>query len=66
MITGSHVIVYSRDAAADANAFFADVLGDPHVDAGGVAKMADLRRCRPQSWPSTRPMVRPGMELYFM
>jgi hypothetical protein len=34
MITGSHVIVYSRDADAD-RAFFADVLDYPHVDAGG-------------------------------
>ena len=34
MIMGSHVIVYSRDAEAD-RAFFADVLGQPHVDAGG-------------------------------
>ncbi len=34
MITGSHVIVYSRDADAD-RAFLRDVLGYPHVDAGG-------------------------------
>ena len=34
MIMGTHVIVYSRDAEAD-RAFFADVLGQPHVDAGG-------------------------------
>ncbi len=34
MITGSHVIVYSRDADAD-RAFFRDVLNYPHVDAGG-------------------------------
>lgn len=34
MITGAHVIVYSRDAAAD-RAFFQDVLEYPHVDAGG-------------------------------
>jgi catechol 2,3-dioxygenase-like lactoylglutathione lyase family enzyme len=34
MITGSHVIVYSRDAEAD-RAFFQDVLKYPHVDAGG-------------------------------
>ena len=34
MITGSHVIVYSRDADAD-RAFFSDVLNYPHVDAGG-------------------------------
>jgi catechol 2,3-dioxygenase-like lactoylglutathione lyase family enzyme len=34
MINGAHVIVYSRDADAD-RAFFRDVLGYPHVDAGG-------------------------------
>jgi catechol 2,3-dioxygenase-like lactoylglutathione lyase family enzyme len=34
MIIGSHVIVYGRDAEAD-RTFFADVLGLPHVDAGG-------------------------------
>ncbi len=34
MIIGSHVIVFSSDPEAD-RAFFADVLGHPHVDAGG-------------------------------
>ncbi|MFI5892617.1 VOC family protein [Actinoplanes sp. NPDC051513] len=34
MINGAHVILYSRDAEAD-RAFFRDVLGYPHVDAGG-------------------------------
>ena len=34
MITGAHVIIYSTDADAD-RAFFRDVLGYPHVDAGG-------------------------------
>lgn len=34
MISGSHVIVFSNDAEAD-RAFLADVLGLPHVDAGG-------------------------------
>ncbi len=34
MITGAHVIVYSRDAEAD-RAFLRDVLEYPHVDAGG-------------------------------
>lgn len=33
MIFGAHVIVYSRDAAAD-RAFLRDVLGFPSVDAG--------------------------------
>lgn len=34
MISGAHVILYSRDADAD-RAFFRDVLDYPHVDAGG-------------------------------
>ncbi|MER7757889.1 VOC family protein [Kitasatospora sp. NPDC097643] len=34
MINGAHVVIYSRDAEAD-RAFFRDVLGYPHVDAGG-------------------------------
>jgi catechol 2,3-dioxygenase-like lactoylglutathione lyase family enzyme len=34
MISGAHVIIYSRDADAD-RAFFRDVLEYPHVDAGG-------------------------------
>ena len=33
MITGGHVIIYSRDAEAD-RAFFRDVLEYPYVDAG--------------------------------
>lgn len=34
MITGAHVIVYSRDAEAD-RAFLRDVLEYPNIDAGG-------------------------------
>lgn len=34
MIQGAHVILYSEDAEAD-RAFFRDVLGWAHVDAGG-------------------------------
>jgi catechol 2,3-dioxygenase-like lactoylglutathione lyase family enzyme len=33
MISGSHVVIYSKDAAAD-RAFFRDVLGFKNVDAG--------------------------------
>ena len=33
MISGAHVIVYSKDAEAD-RAFFRDILGFPSVDAG--------------------------------
>jgi hypothetical protein len=34
MITGAHAILYSREPEAD-RAFLRDVLGFPHVDAGG-------------------------------
>lgn len=34
MITGTHAIIYSKDAEAD-RAFLRDVLGLSHVDAGG-------------------------------
>jgi hypothetical protein len=34
MIIGAHAIIYSRDPEAD-RAFLKDVLGLPHVDAGG-------------------------------
>lgn len=34
MITGAHVLLYSRDPDAD-RAFFRDILGFPNVDAGG-------------------------------
>jgi catechol 2,3-dioxygenase-like lactoylglutathione lyase family enzyme len=33
MINGAHVIIYSKDAAAD-RAFLRDVMGFPHVDVG--------------------------------
>ncbi|MGR8010368.1 VOC family protein [Streptomyces hypolithicus] len=33
MINGAHVVIYSRNAEAD-RAFFRDVLGYPHIDAG--------------------------------
>lgn len=33
MINGAHLILHSRDPAAD-RAFFRDVLGYPHIDAG--------------------------------
>jgi catechol 2,3-dioxygenase-like lactoylglutathione lyase family enzyme len=33
MISGAHVVIYSKDAEAD-RAFFRDILGFPSVDAG--------------------------------
>jgi hypothetical protein len=54
---GSHLIVSSLDAEAD-RAFFAEVLGLQHVDAGGGWL---ILRCRLRSWLFTRPMAPPGM-----
>ena len=34
MINGSHLVLFSHDPEAD-RSFFEDVLGQPHVDAGG-------------------------------
>lgn len=34
MISGAHVILYSRDAEAD-RIFLREILGQPHVDVGG-------------------------------
>ena len=62
MIMGSHLIVYSRDAEAD-RVFFADVLGQPHVDAGGgwlIFKVPPAELAVHPSGGST------GQELYFM
>lgn len=61
MILGSHVILYSRDAEAD-RTFFAEVLGQPHVDAGGgwlIFKM-------PPAELAVHPSNGPGHELYLM
>lgn len=62
MITGSHVIVFSRDADAD-RAFFADVLGHPHVDAGGGWLIFKVPPAELAVHPSDGPT---GHELYFM
>ena len=62
MIMGSHVIVYSRDAEAD-RAFCADVLGQPHVDAGGGWLIFKAPPAELAVHPSDGPA---GFELYFM
>jgi catechol 2,3-dioxygenase-like lactoylglutathione lyase family enzyme len=62
MIMGSHVIVYSRDAEAD-RAFLADVLGQPHVDAGGGWLIFKVPPAELAVHPSDGPT---GHELYFM
>jgi catechol 2,3-dioxygenase-like lactoylglutathione lyase family enzyme len=61
MITGAHVIVYSRDAEAD-RAFFRDVLDYPHVDAGGGWLIFKL----PAGEAAVHPADEPSHELYLM
>jgi catechol 2,3-dioxygenase-like lactoylglutathione lyase family enzyme len=62
VIIGSHVIVFSSDPDAD-RAFFADVLGHPHVDAGGGWLIFKLPPAELAVHPSDGPT---GHELYFM
>lgn len=62
MINGSHVIVFSRDPEAD-RAFFADVLDQPHVDAGDGWLIFKLPAAELAVHPSDGPA---GHELYFM
>ena len=62
MITGSHVIVHSRDAEADRR-FLAEVLGQPHVDAGGGWLIIKLPPAEVAVHPSDGAT---GHELYFM
>lgn len=62
MIMGSHVIVHSHDAEAD-RAFFAEVLGQPHVDAGGGWLIFKVPPAELAVHPSDRS---DRNELYFM
>ena len=62
MINGSHVIVSSRDPDAD-RAFFAEVLGHPHVDAGGGWLIFKLPPAEVAVHPSESSVAH---ELYFM
>jgi catechol 2,3-dioxygenase-like lactoylglutathione lyase family enzyme len=62
VITGSHVIIYSRDAEAD-RAFFSDVLDYPHVDAGGGWLIFKLPPGEVAVHPSHGPQ---SQELYLM
>ena len=61
MIIGSHAIVHSRDAEAD-RAFFAEVLGLTHVDAGGGWLIFKL----PPAELAVHPSDDAGHELYLM
>lgn len=62
MIIGSHVIAFSRDPGED-RAFFADVLGQQHVDAGGGWLIFKLPPAELAMHPSDGPT---GHELYLM
>jgi catechol 2,3-dioxygenase-like lactoylglutathione lyase family enzyme len=62
MIDGSHVILFSRDPEAD-RSFFADVLGFPHVDAGGGWLIFALPPAEAAIHPADGP---PSHELYFV
>jgi catechol 2,3-dioxygenase-like lactoylglutathione lyase family enzyme len=62
MISGAHVIIYSKDPAAD-RAFFRDVLGFPFVDAGHEWLIFAL----PPTELAVHPSDSDGVhELYFM
>jgi hypothetical protein len=62
VITGAHVIVYSRDADAD-RTFLRDVLKYPHVDAGGGWLISKL----PPAEVAVHPVQGAGShELYLM
>jgi catechol 2,3-dioxygenase-like lactoylglutathione lyase family enzyme len=59
---GSHLIVFCRDPEAD-RAFFADIFGQQHVDAGGGWLIFKLPPAELAVHPSDGPS---GHELYFM
>ena len=62
MITGAHVVVYSKDPEAD-RAFFRDVLQFPSVDAGHGWLIFALPPAEPAFHPSKKNDLH---ELYFM
>ena len=62
MITGAHVIVYSKDAESD-RAFFRDVLKFPAVDAGHGWLIFALPPAEPAFHPSEKNDLH---QLYFM
>jgi catechol 2,3-dioxygenase-like lactoylglutathione lyase family enzyme len=61
MISGTHVVVYSKDAEAD-RAFFSDVLGFKSVDAGHGWLIFAL----PPAEAAFHPSKEGAHELYFM
>ena len=62
MITGAHAIIYSKDPEAD-RGFMRDVLGLPHVDAGGGWLIFGLPPAEVAVHPSRRNDVH---EIYLM
>jgi hypothetical protein len=62
VINGGHVILFSHDPEAD-RTFFAEVLGQPHVDAGGGWLIFKLPPAEIAIHPSDGPT---GSELYLL
>jgi catechol 2,3-dioxygenase-like lactoylglutathione lyase family enzyme len=62
MISGAHIVLYSKDAEAD-RAFFRDLLGFKYVDAGHGWLIFALPRAEAAVHPSGE---NAGHELYFM
>jgi catechol 2,3-dioxygenase-like lactoylglutathione lyase family enzyme len=62
VLIGSHIIVLSSAPEADRR-FFADVLGQPYVDAGGGWLIFKLPPAELAAHPSDGPI---GQSLYFM
>ena len=61
MINGAHVVVYSRDPDADRK-FIREILGFPHVDAGGGWLIFQL----PRAEVAVHPAEAASHELYLM
>jgi hypothetical protein len=61
MINGCHLIIFSPDPESD-RAFFAEVLNQPHVDAGAGWLIFKL----PPAELALHPAEHPGHQLYFM
>ncbi|MEU8517546.1 VOC family protein [Kitasatospora sp. NPDC048722] len=61
MINGAHLVIHSRDAEAD-RVFLRDVLGWPHVDAGGGWLIFKL----PPAEIAVHPAGSPSHELFLM
>ena len=61
MITGAHAVISSTDPEAD-RAFFRDVLGFPHVDAGGGWLIFGL----PPAEVAVHPAEKDGVHEFFL